>query len=58
MTRRFKNAEDELEALRQDPDFRALVEELKGQSPRQHDRLGSWFERQEKHNGRGDTENA
>ena len=44
--KRFRTAEEEMEALRQDPDFRALVEDLKKQTPEQLERLGDWLEKQ------------
>ncbi len=55
MKRKFKSPEEEREALLQDPDFIALMQELKGQSPDQvarlQDLLGD-LERKEESGGR------
>jgi hypothetical protein len=44
--RRFKTPEEEDEALRNDPLFKALVEDLKRQTPEQLERLGEWLNEQ------------
>jgi len=44
--RRFKSAEDEIEAIRKEPAFRALVNDLKQQTEDQHERLGEWLDGQ------------
>jgi hypothetical protein len=38
--------EGELDALRKDPAFRALVKKLESQTPAQRDRLLTWLEEQ------------
>ena len=42
--KRFKTPEEEMEALRNDPAFRALVEEMKNLTPKQIDRLNTWLD--------------
>ncbi len=44
--KRFKTAEEEIEAIRQEPAFRALVEDLKSQTPEDQERLEEWLEQQ------------
>jgi hypothetical protein len=58
--KRFKTAEEEIEAIRQEPEFRALVEDLKSQTPERLDRLDEYLQEQigeEEANGR-DTEDS
>jgi hypothetical protein len=58
--RRFKTAEEEIEAIRQEPEFRALVEDLKSQTPEQLDRLDEYLQdqaREERADGR-DTKDS
>jgi hypothetical protein len=58
--KRFKTAEEEIEAIRQEPEFRALVEDLKSQTPERLDRLDEYLQGQtgeEGANGR-DTEDS
>jgi hypothetical protein len=54
MIRKFKSPEEEQEALERDPDFIALLQELKGQSPdriaKLEDLLGD-LERKDKEHG-------
>ncbi len=51
MKRKFKTPEEEREALLQDPDFIALMQELKGQSPdrlaKLEDLLGDFHKKEE-----------
>jgi hypothetical protein len=59
--RRFKTAEEEIEAIRQEPEFRALVEDLKSQTPEQLDRLDEYLQErtgEEAANGRDDKEDS
>jgi len=46
--KRFKTAEEEIEAIRREPAFRALVEDLKSQTPEQLNRLGETLEEEAK----------
>ena len=46
--KRFKSAEEEIEAIRQEPAFRDLVEELKSQTPEDNDRLQELLSEQER----------
>jgi hypothetical protein len=42
--KKFKTAEEEIEAIRKEPAFRALVDELKSQTSEQTDRLQDFIE--------------
>jgi len=58
--KRFKTAEEEIAAIRREPAFRGLVEDLKSQAPEDQERLEEWLqeeERREETNG-SDTEDA
>lgn len=44
--KRFKTAEEEIEAIRQEPAFRDLVNCLKSQTPEQLDRFNEMIEEQ------------
>lgn len=53
--KRFKSREEEIEAIRREPAFRALVEDLKSQTPDEQNRLEEWLQeeaRKEEGNGR------
>jgi hypothetical protein len=59
--KRFKTAEEEIEAIRQEPEFRALVEDLKSQTPEQLDRLDEYLQErtgEEAANGRDDKKDS
>ncbi len=56
--KRFKTAEEEIEAIRKEPEFQALVEDLRSQTPEQVDRLEDYVKRQEEANGKDDSENS
>jgi hypothetical protein len=59
--RRFKTAEEEIEAIRQEPEFKALVEDLKSQTPEQLDRMDEYLQErtgEEATNGRDDKEDS
>lgn len=60
--RRFNTPEEETEALRNDPIFRALVEDLKRQTPAQIEGLEQWLieeaEREERNGDRDRDETS
>lgn len=59
MKRRFKNREEAIEALRKEPALRALVEDLKAQTPDQIDRLNDYLVeggRDDEEDSRADSE--
>jgi hypothetical protein len=61
MKTRFKTPEEEIEAIRREPAFRALVEDLKSQTPQEQDRLQEWLsdqERGEEANGQDHKEDS
>jgi hypothetical protein len=58
--KRFKTKEEEIEAIRREPAFRALVEDLKSQTEEDKGRLQEWLSEQnrgEEANGQGDEKN-
>jgi hypothetical protein len=59
--KRFKTPEEEIEAIRREPAFRALVEDLKSQEAEDQDRLHDWLSgehRKEEANGQDDKEDS
>jgi len=46
--KKFISEEEEIEAIRRDPKFRALVNEIKSLTPKQVSRLLEWLEEQAK----------
>jgi hypothetical protein len=49
--RRFRTREEEIEAIRQEPAFQALVDDLKRQTPEQLERLQRYLEEREGDHG-------
>jgi phytoene/squalene synthetase len=54
MTKRFQTREEEIEALRQEPAFRALMNELQSQASERQQALEDWLSYEEESGGKID----